>query len=168
MTSEMVEAFRNMVRSSAESAHVALPGTILNYDSAKGLCQVRPIGMMRKPDGSSMEYPIIAGIPICSPTGIAVPVRPGMTCLIVICDADISGWLSGKTAVQSMPHSLQNAVCIPELRKTPNSMQNYANTHNCVAVEGSLYVSGEITIAGNVTVSGSITSAGNCNAPNIK
>lgn len=168
MTSEMVEALRNMVRSATESAHVALPGTILGYDPVTGLCQVRPIGIMKKPDGSSIEYPIIAGIPVCSPAGIAVPVRAGMTCLIVVCDADIAGWLSGKTAVQSMPHSLQNAVCIPELRKTPNTMQNYANANNCVAIEGSLYISGTLTVTGNVNVSGGITSAGNCSAPNIR
>lgn len=156
VTSEMVEAFQNMVRSSAESSHVALPGTIQIYDPGTGLCQVRPIGAMKKPDGSSVEYPIIAGVPICSPAGIAVPVKSGMSCLIVICDADIAGWLSGKTAVQSIPHSLQNAVCIPELRKTPNAMQNHANENNCVAIEGDLYVSG------------SITCEGSCNASNIK
>lgn len=167
MTSEMVDAFQNMIRSLTESAHVAFPGTILGYEPVSGLCQVRPVGTMKKPDGTSMEYPIIAGVPICSPAGIAIPVRTGAACLIIICDADISGWLSGKTAVQSMPHSLQNAVCIPELRKTPSAMQAYANANNCVAIEGSLYVSGGLTVAGSVNVSGSITSAGNCNAPNI-
>ena len=156
MTSEMIEALDRAMRGKVESLHVALPATVAGYDASTGLCQVKPIGNMQKPDGQAMEYPIIAGVPICTPTAIAVPVKAGDACLLVICDADIAGWLSGKTAAQSMPHSLQNAICIPGLRKTPGKLQAYANANNCVAIEGNLYVSG------------SITSVGNCNAPNIE
>ena len=156
MTSEMIEALDRAMRGKVEDLHVAMPATITGYDASTGLCRVKPIGSVQKPDGTSMEYPIIAGIPICTPTAIAVPVRAGDACLLVVCDADIAGWLSGKTAVQSMPHSLQNAICIPGLRKTPGKLQAYANANNCVAIEGNLYVSG------------SITSVGNCNAPNIE
>lgn len=151
MTSEMVQAMQDLMRSGRESMHVALPGTIVSYDTASGLCQVQPIGTMRKPDGTAINYPIIAGVPICAPAGIVVPVAVGTVCLLVICDSDIAGWLSGKTAAQSMPHSLQNAVCIPELRRTPAALQAYANTNHCVAIEGNLYVSGGITSAGNVS-----------------
>lgn len=156
MTSEMVEALNAAMNTRISGMHVALPATITGYDAGTGLCQVKPIGTMIKPDGQSMEYPVIAGVPICTPTAIAVPVKPGGTCLLVVCDADIAGWLSGKTAVQSIPHSLQNAICIPGLRKIPGKLQAYANANNCVAIEGNLYVSG------------SITSVGSCNAPNIK
>ncbi len=156
MRSEMVEAMENAMRSQVNSLHVALPATIMGYDGSTGLCQVKPIGKVKKGDGQEMDYPAIAGIPMCTPSSIAVPIKNGQSCLLVICDADISGWLSGKTAVQSMAHSLQNAICIPEVRKTPGKLQQYANANNCVAIEGNLYVSG------------SITSVGNCNAPNIK
>lgn len=156
MTSEMIEAFSDAMKAKVNDLHVAFPATITGYDVKTGLCQVKPIGSMQKPDGQSMEYPVIAGVPICTPTAIAVPVKSGNACLLVICDADIAGWLSGKTAVQSMPHSLQNAICIPGLRRAPATLQAYANGNNCVAIEGNLYVSG------------SITSKGNCNAPNIE
>ena len=156
MRSEMVDAIGNAMRSQVSELHVALPATIMGYDGSTGLCQVKPIGKVKKGDGQEMDYPAIAGIPMCTPSSIAVPIKNGQSCLLVICDADISGWLSGKTAVQSMAHSLQNAICIPEVRKTPGKLQQYANANNCVAIEGNLYVSG------------SITSVGNCNAPNIK
>ena len=167
MTSEMVEAFENMARSHTDRIRVALPGEIIRYDSGSGLCQIRPIGKVSTPTGATLEYPIISGIPICSPAGIAVPVVTGTNCLLIICDADISEWLSGKTAAQSIPHSLQNAVCIPEIRKVPNAMQEYANSHGCVAISGDLYVSGQITVGKNMIVGGEITSTGSVNAPNI-
>ncbi len=168
MTSEMVEAIRNAIRDQIGNLHVAMPATIMAYNSSNGLCEVKPIGKLRKPDSTMMEYPVIAGVPICMPANIAVPVKPNQTCLLIICDADISGWISGKTAVQSMSHSLQNTVCIPELRKTPASLQNYANANNGMAIEGNLYISGNLKVQNDVHVSGGITSVGDCNAPNIR
>ena len=106
MTSEMVEAFENMARSHTDRIRVALPGEIIRYDPGSGLCQIRPIGKVSTPTGTTLEYPIISGIPICSPAGIAVPVGPGTNCLLIVRDADISEWLSGKTAAQSIPDFL--------------------------------------------------------------
>lgn len=159
MRSEMVNAMTALADDKTSNLHVAIPGTITGYSN--GMCQVKPIGSMTKPDGTSMEYPVMAGIPLCSPAGIAVPVKAGTNCLLIICDSDIAGWISGKNAAASMPHSLQNAVCIPELRRTPNAMQEYANSHGCVAISGNLYVSG------NIEVGGGVKSKGNVDAPNV-
>ena len=50
MTSEMVEAIRNAIRDQIGNLHVAMPATIMAYNSSNGLCEVKPIGKLRKPD----------------------------------------------------------------------------------------------------------------------
>ena len=97
MRSEMTQAIADYVSSAMAEIGVALPGTVMAYDSATGRVNVKPFGSMQKPDGTTMEYPIITGVPICQPGGIAAPVQAGTSCLLVFCDIDISGWLSGKS-----------------------------------------------------------------------
>lgn len=155
MRSEMAQAIVDTVRSCMEEVNVAMPGTVVAYDAGTGLASVQPFGTLRRPDGTLMGYPIITGTPICQPAGIAVPVRAGTPCLLVICDADIAGWISGQAGSPSLRHNLSNAVCIPGLQRTSTAEQNLANSKGCVAISGNLYVNG------------SITCTGNCNAPNI-
>ena len=52
MRSEMVEAMENAMRSQVNSLHVALPATIMGYDGSTGLCQVKPIGKVKKGSGT--------------------------------------------------------------------------------------------------------------------
>ena len=155
MRSEMTQAIADYVSSAMAEIGVALPGTVMAYDSATGRVNVKPFGSMQKPDGTTMEYPIITGVPICQPGGIAAPVQAGTSCLLVFCDIDISGWLSGKSGGAALRHSLSNAVCIPGLERTSTAAQNLANAKGCACISGDLYVNG------------SITCTGNCNAPNI-
>lgn len=155
MRSEMTQAIMDAIKSALADTGVALPGTITAYDSVTGRVSIKPFGSIKKPDGTIMEYPIITGVPICQPENIATPALPGITCLLVICDIDISGWLEGKSGTAALQHSLSNAVCIPGLRRTSVSAQNQANSRNCVCISGDLYVDG------------SVTCTGNCNAPNI-
>jgi hypothetical protein len=162
MRSEMTQAIMDAINSSMANMSVALPGTIVSYDAGSGLVSVQPYGKIKKPDGTFIDYPIVTGIPIAQPSGIATPVVPGKACLLVMCDIDIAGWISGQTGKSSLRHSLSNAICIPGLQRTATQAQNLANSNNCVAISGNLVVSGSVQVAG------SITSKGNCNAPNIK
>ena len=155
MRSEMTQAIADYVASAMADMWVALPGTVVAYDTATGRVNVKPFGSLKKPDGSLMEYPIVTGVPICQPHGIATPVRAGTACLLVMCDIDISGWIAGKSGGAALRHNLSNAVCIPGLQKTSTAEQNLANARGCVCISGGLYVDGPITCTGN------------CNAPNI-
>lgn len=151
MTSEMTQAVMDMISSYTNDIKVALPGTIISYDPGTGLVNAKPFGTCKKPDGSSLEYPILTGVPVVQPGGIAVPINAGMSCLLVVCDIDISSWLSGKTGNTGMWHNISNAVCIPGLQKTSTEEQNLANAQGCVAVSGKLYVNGDIVCTGICT-----------------
>ena len=153
MTSEMTQAVMNMMSSYTNDIKVALPGTIVGYNSGSGTVSVKPFGSCKKPDGTSLDYPILASVPIVQPAGIAVPVTAGMSCLLVICDIDIAGWLSGKDGNTGMWHNIGNAVCIPGLQKTSTKEQNLANAQGCVAVSGKLYVDGDVVCTGKCTAS---------------
>ncbi|MGL5433815.1 MAG: Gp138 family membrane-puncturing spike protein [Lachnospiraceae bacterium] len=149
MNSEFTQAMKNMVNSAVNNVHTALPGTIRTYDSAKGLCTVKPAGSIKTTTGT-MDYPEITGVPIVSPDALATPIKAGDTVLLIICEGSIAGFLSGKTEVATLHHSLSNAVCIPNLRKVGAKAQQLANDKGCTVIDGNLYVTGSIESVGSI------------------
>lgn len=150
MTSEAIQAIRDLVNSAVSGMHTAIPGIIKSYNTATGLCTVTPAGTVKTTTGK-LQYPDITGVPVVAPQALATPLTSGDPVLLIFCEASISGFLTGKTDEASLRHSLSNAVCIPNLRKVPPAAQQLANNKNCTVIQGNLYVTGGIESAGAIS-----------------
>ena len=67
MMQEFVDQINKTARSATDDMHTALPGEIKSYDPGKGVATVLPKAKFTKPDGSTMDFPEISGVPVMFP-----------------------------------------------------------------------------------------------------
>ena len=90
MMQEFVQEIQNTVQRGLRGIHTAMPGRIVSFDAAKGVATVKPAMKFKKPDGKTMDFPQVTGVPVVFPQGagqgatIAFPVKPGDGCLLVV------------------------------------------------------------------------------------
>ena len=184
MMQEFVQEIRNTITRELTGIHTAMPGKILAFDPAKGLATVQPVMRFKKPDGSTMAFPQITGVPVVFPQGagqkavIAFPVKAGDGCLVVIAEQSLDYWLYGQETDTDLAFDMTNAICIPGMFQTTGSAVAAACAENAVVLEadgaritlkqGSVSIkASSVTIDGDLTVSGSIQSGGDMVAQGI-
>lgn len=178
MMQEFVDAVKNTVRSELNDIHTAVPGKIVSFDAAKGLATVLPIMKFKKPDGTSIDYPQITGVPVLFPQGygqsatIAFPVKAGDGCLIIIAEKSIDYWLYGQETDTDLSFDMTNAVCIPGLFAKANADVKQACQENAIILNcngtKAVLKSGQAQItAATVVVNGTLKVNGNITANNI-
>lgn len=124
----------------------------------------------KKPDGTTIDYPHITGVPVVIPQAmgqgatIAFPIKTGDGCLIVVAEQSIDFWLYGQETDTDLDFDLSNSICIPGLFPYANPVLADACNSNSVIVDvrgTRLSVhSGMVEIIGNLSVRGSITAGG--------
>lgn len=75
MMQEFVDQINKSARSATEDMHTALPGEIKSYDPDKGVATVLPKAKFTKPDGSTMDFPEISGVPVMFPQSKTSPLH---------------------------------------------------------------------------------------------
>lgn len=175
MMQEFVAAVKKTVKNELNDVHTAVPGKIVSFDVNTGLATVLPAMKYKKPDGTTMDYPQITGVPVMFPQGygkaatLAFPVKAGDGCLIIAAENSIDYWLYGQETDTSLPFDMTNAICIPGLFSTANADVKQACNENAIVVNcdgskivlknGSIQITAlNITVNGNLEVNGSITS----------
>lgn len=178
MMQEFVEAVKNTVINELRDLHTAVPGKIISFDASTGLATVLPVMKFKKPDGTSIDYPQITGVPVMFPQGygqsaaIAFPVKAGDGCLIIVAENSIDYWLYGQETDTNLSFDMTNAICIPGLFAKANADMKQACDENAVVVNcsGSKIVlkKGQAQItAETVTINGNLKVNGNVSAQNI-
>lgn len=177
MLAEFVQEVNNMVKDNLKGVHTALPGTIVSFDPGSGLATVLPSMKFKKPDGKTVDFPQVTGVPVVFPqvmgqqATIAFPVKPGDGCLIIVAEQSIDYWLYGQETDTDLDFDLTNSICIPGLFAKANPVMAAACGGNAVVVDvkgarvtvkaGSVQVdAATITLNGNVTVNGNFTTRG--------
>lgn len=95
MMQEFVQEIQNTVQRGLRGIHTAMPGRIVSFDAAKGIATVKPAMKFKKPDGKTMDFPQVTGVPVVFPQGagqgatIAFPVKPGDSCLLVVAEQSL-------------------------------------------------------------------------------
>ena len=91
--------FSHLIQWSSQTYQRYMPGKIVSFDPSTGLATVLPIMKFRKPDGSTMEYPQITGVPVMFPQSmnqqatIAYPIKPDDGCIILVAEQSIDYWM---------------------------------------------------------------------------
>lgn len=173
MKQDFVQQIVNTVYDVMNEMHTAMPGKIVSYSG--GMVSVRPSLRYKTPQGKYMQYPVISNVPIVVPHGgsasIAVPVKPGDDCLIIVSEQAIDEWVSGAEDDTQLKFDLTNAICIPGLCKTSMEAQEEANSTDSVVIScgtNKLCISNEsVAVWGDLTVEGNLTCTGEVKGSNI-
>lgn len=118
---EFMSNMRGLIHGEMNNIHTAIQGTILTYSPGSNRASVQPIGKFKADDGRMFDYPVIANVPICFPTGmggkagITFPIQSGDGCLLIFSESQTEDFLSGGDSEDARKFSLNDAVCIPGL-----------------------------------------------------
>ena len=175
MMQELVNQVKKTAKKATEEMHTAVPATIKSYDPSTGLASVQPVAKFKKPNGETMDYPSISGVPVVFPQSanvtIAFPIKAGDGCLLVFGEKSLDYWLYGKETDTELSFDLSNAVAIPSLKNTGSPVMQKACSENAVVLQSggtTLTVkSGEVVIDVNLTVNGKIDATGDVTGSGI-
>lgn len=164
MMQEFVDQVNKTARKATEDMHTALPGVITSFDPGSGMASVQPKAKFKKPDGKTMDFPEVTGVPVVFPQSagatIAWPIKPGDGCLIVFSESALDYWMYGKETDTALKFDLSSAIAIPGLLAKGNpAMQTACGEDAVVVVAGGTTLKvtpSEVTIIGNLKVNGKI------------
>ena len=177
MLQEFVQEIDNTVAKKMSGMHTAMPGIIVSFDPGKMLATVLPKMKFKKPDGKTIDYPQITGVPVVFPLGagqratVAFPVKAGDGCVIVVSEQSLDFWMYGQETATDLSFDLTDAMCIPGLFLKTNPAVQAACAQNAVVVDaggsritvkaGTVTIDAPTIIAnGNVKVNGDFTVSG--------
>ena len=174
----MLQEFANQINKTVQKAiggvHTAMPGKIVAFDMETCLATVQPMEKFKKPDGSSIDFPQISGVPIVFPqstnAAIAWGIQPGDGCLLIFAESALDYWMYGKETDTVLKFDLSNAIAIPGLSASGNPVMQKACRENAVFIQcgktelaikqDGISISGGFVINGDVTINGSLTTQG--------
>jgi hypothetical protein len=165
MTQEFVDQVNKTAQKAVEGMHTALPGKVTAFDPETCLASVQPVAKYKKPNGETMDYPVITGVPVVFPRSgsitVAWPVKAGDGCLLVFAESALDYWQYGKETDTDLKFDLSNAIAIPGLAAEGCPAMRAAAEENAVVVtvgSTALKVTQDgVTISGKLTVEGEIT-----------
>lgn len=173
MMQEVVEQLQAMVKSSVNGIHTAIPGSIVDFDPGTCLATVSPKMKYTKPDGSKINYPNVAGVPVCFPQGagqkvsVTYPIKSGDGCLLIASEQSLDYWMYERETATDLRYDLTNSVALvglfskssPEIQKAceENAVVIKADSTTITIKSDGVDIEGDVTIKGNLTVEGSIS-----------
>lgn len=165
MMQELVAIINKTAKKAVSEIHTAVPAVITAFDAEKGLATVNPKAKFKKPNGDTMDYPAIVGVPVVFPQSqnvtIAFPIKAGDNCLLVFGEKALDYWLYGKETDTELNFDLSNAIAIPSLATIGNAAMKMACDEDAAVVQAGDTVlkvkSDAIYIAGDLKVEGKIT-----------
>lgn len=168
MLQEFVDQINRTARKATEGMHTSLPGRIEKFDAGTGRATVKPEAKFKKPNGETMDFPAISGVPVMFPqsanVAIAWPIKEGDGCLLVFAESALDYWMYGKETDTALKFDLSNAIAITGLSNKGHAVMQKACAENAVVVRvGSTMLTlrpDGVIIDGNVTVNGKITATG--------
>ena len=141
MMQEFVQRVKDLSTEIVNGIHTAIPGKIVSFDPSTGQAVVSPSMMYRKPDGSTIAYPNISGVPVMFPqamgqtAAIAYPIKPGDGCLIISAERALDYWMYGQETETDLSFDLTNSICIPGLFKEASAIMKEACENNAIVID---------------------------------
>lgn len=165
MMQEFVESVNKVAKKTVSQIHTAVPAVITAFDAGKGLATVQPKAKFKKPNGETMDYPSIGGVPVVFPQSqnvtIAFPIKAGDNCLLVFGEKALDYWLYGKETDTELNFDLSNAIAIPSLATVGNAAMQMACDEDAAVVQAgdtvlkvksdAIYITGDLKVEGKIT-----------------
>lgn len=174
MMQEFVDSVNKTAKKAVSEIHTAVPAVITAFDAAKGIATVQPKAKFKKPNGETMDYPSVSGVPVVFPQSknvtIAFPIKAGDNCLLVFGEKALDYWLYGKETDTELNFDLSNAIAIPSLSTSGNSAMQMACNEDAAVVQAggtvlkvkgdAVYIQGDLIVEGKITASGDVSASG--------
>lgn len=163
---EIAQSIEDMIENGISNIHTACPGSIVSFDAGTCIASVLPKMTYYKSDGTTLEYPVITGVPVFMPRAgnaqITYPVKAGDSCIIVFSERSIDEWMGKGNEGEHDPrrYDLTDAFCFVGMCPTQSiSADNVELINNGTLV--SLTPSNTVNIIGNVNIKGNVSVDGN-------
>ena len=176
MMQEFVQQAKNLMSDMIGQIHTAIPGRISSFDPASCQATVQPIGKFKKPDGSTLDFPAVSGVPVVliqssgQHATIAYPIKSGDGCLLIFSEQALDSWMSGGNQKSELRFDLTNCMAIPGLFVFGNPVVQEACSEDAIIIDNNgkritlsnqnIAVRGDVTIEGNLNINGTITASG--------
>ena len=177
MRQEFVQEVKNLITNNINTIHTVFPGEIVSFDTSTGLAVILPTMKYKKPNGETIDYPQVTGVPVVFPQSynqqatIAYPIKAGDGCLVLAAEESIDYWMYGQETNTDLHYDMTNSIAIVGLFNTVNAVLTEACNENAVIVDvngtrikvtdGRVQIdAAEVEINGDVTINGSLTTQG--------
>lgn len=183
MLQELVQQIEETAKAVVNDIHTAVPGEIISFDASTGLAVVQPKGRHQTSDGTMLEYPKITDVPVVYPfskvsgVGVAFPVEPGDSCLVIVSEIELDEWRSGAKSEAPLRFDLTSAIIIPGLIVGGTTAMKKACSQNAVVIsagatqivasEDRIALCGDVTVEGDVYVTGSLNASRGVTGANV-
>ena len=107
-------ALESLKREIFESLHVAMPGTIVSYDSTACTAAIQPALRRQTQSGTILTAPQLSSVPVFLPSA-SHTVFPGDPCLLLFMDFCLDGYLTNRQPVlppSPRQHDLSDAIAL--------------------------------------------------------
>ena len=162
---EFAQGIEDMISNGIAGIHTACPATIVSFDAGTCVACVKPTMTYYKSDGTTLDYPVIIGVPVFMPRAgssqITYPVKAGDSCLLVFAERSIDEWMGKGNSDNHDPrrYDLTDAFCFVGMCPAQS-----ISADNVEVINGgtkiSLTPNNAINVVGNINVQGTITCTG--------
>lgn len=162
---EFAQGIEDMISNGIAGIHTACPATIVSFDAGTCVASVKPTMTYYKSDGTTLDYPVIIGVPVFMPKAgssqITYPVKAGDSCLLVFAERSIDEWMGKGNSDNHDPrrYDLTDAFCFVGMCPSQS-----ISADNVEVINGgtkiSLTPSNTINVVGNINVQGTIVCTG--------
>jgi hypothetical protein len=161
ITPDLTEVLRKALENRLCDLHTMLPGRVEEYSPLTGRATVRPL-LKRKyrSETAATSLPLIAEVPVYFPKAnaahLALPLKPGDEGMLVFCERSIDLWADQGGEVDPndpRKHHLSDAVFLPGLTSTPNTLRRKGSANSAEMANGLAYV--ELFASGKIKLSNS-------------
>lgn len=162
---EFAQGIEDMISNGIAGIHTACPATIVSFDAGTCVASVKPTMTYYKSDGTTLDYPVIIGVPVFMPKAgnsqITYPVKAGDSCLLVFAERSIDEWMGKGNSDNHDPrrYDLTDAFCFVGMCPAQS-----ISADNVEVINGgtkiSLTPSNTINVIGNINVQGTIVCTG--------
>lgn len=162
---EFAQGIEDMISNGIAGIHTACPATIVSFDAGTCVANVKPTMTYYKSDGTTLDYPVIIGVPVFMPRAgssqITYPVKAGDSCLLVFAERSIDEWMGKGNSDNHDPrrYDLTDAFCFVGMCPAQS-----ISADNVEVINGgtkiSLTPSNTINVIGNINVQGTIVCTG--------
>lgn len=167
MMQEFVDSINKATRKILGEIHTAIPAVITDFDTDTMLATVQPKAKFKQPNGKTIDYPSISGVPVVFPQSqnvtIAFPIKADDNCLLVFGEKSLDYWLYGKETDTELSFDLSNAIAIPSLSTEANDAMKTACKEDAAVIkvcdtilkikDDAVHISGDLIVEGNIKAS---------------
>ena len=141
MIQEFTQEVKNLIHDILKDVHTIIQGKIESYNPDDCTAFILPYGKYKKPDGTTLDYPVIPDVPVYVTQGsgqtatIAVPVKKGDECLILFSEQTTDTWRTGALSSTDLRFDLSNAVAVVGMFARPNPLMREAYSDDAIIIQ---------------------------------